>query len=80
MNESANCIADSWRLLKGLFLCFGILATRKQVNKLFEADLICNLIFLKLPLDIFLYLLFIPPYCIHLIPSCPEMSIAILIL
>ena len=63
-NGSTNCIADSWRLLKGLFLCLGVLATRNRVYKRFEVHLICYLVFLKLSLDIFLYLLFVPPYCV----------------
>ena len=34
-NGSANCIADSWLAPEGaLFLCLGILATRKRVYEL----------------------------------------------
>lgn len=48
-NGSANCIADSWQAPYGAFyLCLGILATRKRVNKLFQAHLIRYLIFVKL--------------------------------
>ena len=57
------------RPLKGLFLCLGILATRKRVYELLYAHLICDLILLQLLFDVFLYLLFIPSYCIHEISS-----------
>ena len=47
-NGSANCIADSWRPLKGLNLCLGILATRKRVDELLHTHLVRNFIFGKL--------------------------------
>lgn len=47
--------------LKGFLLCLGILATRKRVNKLFQAHLIRYLIFVKLMLDVLRNLLLISP-------------------
>ena len=52
---SANCIADSWRPLKGLILRLGILATRKRVNELLHTHLVRNFIFSQLLLDVFAY-------------------------
>ena len=66
-NGSANCIADSWRPLKGLFLCLGILATRKRVCELLQAHLVCYLIFCQLLLDVLLYLLFIPSDRVYIV-------------
>ena len=65
--------------LKGLFLCLLVLATRKRVHKLLDAHLVGYLIFLELVSNILLYLLFVSAYCIHIIPSGPEMSVAVLI-
>ena len=66
--------------LKGRFLCLLVLATRKRVNVLLDAHLVGYLIFLELVFDILLYLLFVPAYCVHEIPSGPEMSVAVLLL
>ena len=67
-NGSANCIADSWQAPYGAFyLCLGILATRKRVNKLFQAHLIRYLIFVKLMLDVLRNLLLISPYCVNIV-------------
>ena len=69
------------RPLKGpLFLCLGILATRERVYKLFEAQLVCDLILLQLLSDVLLNALFVFSYRIHEITSCPEMSISVLVL
>ena len=65
---------------RGLFLCLGILATRERVHKLFEAQLVCNLILLQLLSDVLLNALFVFTYRIHEIPSCPEMPISVLVL
>ena len=76
-----------WRLhffrgppLKGYLLCLFALAACKRVHKLFQSQLICRLIRLKLISDIFRYLLFIPPYCIYIVPSRPEMVFPVLVL
>ena len=66
--------------LKGLFLCLLVLATRKRVNILLDTHLVGYLIFLELVLDVLLYLLFISAHRIHVIPSGPEVSVAILVL
>lgn len=80
-NGSANCIADSWQAPYGAFyLCLGILATRKRVNKLFQAHLIRYLIFVKLMLDVLRNLLLISPYCVNIVFPCPEVPISILVL
>ena len=60
---------------RGPFLCLGILATRKRVNKFFEAHLICYLVFLQLVFDIFLNALFVFVYRIYKLSSCPKMSV-----
>ena len=79
-NGSANCIADSWQVPYGAFyLCLGILATRKRVNKLFQAHLIRYLIFVKLMLDVLRNLLLISPYCVNIVSPCPEVPISILV-
>ena len=79
-NGSANCIADSWQAPYGAFyLCLGILATRKRVNKLFQAHLIRYLIFVKLMLDVLRNLLLISPYCVNIVFPCPEVPISILV-
>ena len=51
---------------KGAFLCLGILATRKRVDKLFQAHQIRNLILFQLPFDVFLYLPFVSSYRIDI--------------
>ena len=79
-NGSASCIADSWQAPYGAFyLCLGILATRKRVNKLFQAHLIRYLIFVKLMLDVLRNLLLISPYCVNIVFPCPEVPISILV-
>ena len=64
-NGSANCIADSWRPLKGLNLCLGILATRKRVDELLHTHLVRNFIFGQLFSDVLAYFLLITPYSIY---------------
>ena len=64
--------------LKGPFLCLGILAARKQVDEFLDADLACYLLFLQLVLDILLYLLPVPSYCVRIMPSGPEMPVSLL--
>lgn len=77
---SASCIADSWQAPYGAFyLCLGILAPRKRVNKLFQAHLIRYLIFVKLMLDVLRNLLLISPYCVNIVFPCPEVPISILV-
>ena len=66
--------------LRGISLRFLVLTTRKRVHKLFQSQLICRLIRLKLISDIFRYLLFIPPYCICIVPSRSEMAVSVLVL
>ena len=79
-NGSASCIADLWQAPYGAFyLCLGILATRKRVNKLFQAHLIRYLIFVKLMLDVLRNLLLISPYCVNIVFPCPEVPISILV-
>ena len=69
------------RPLKGPFyLRLSFLATRERVYKLFEAQLACDLILLQLLSDVLLYALFVFPYRIHKIASCPEMPISVLVL
>ena len=65
--------------LKGFLLCVLVLATRKQVNKLFQSYLVCDLIRCQLVSDILCYLLLISSHCIHIISSGPKVSISILI-
>ena len=65
--------------LRGFFLYLCILATRKPVNKFFQTHLLHNLIFFQLPFDVFLYLLFVTPYCLDVVFSCPEMPISIFV-
>ncbi len=56
------------RPLKGPFyLRLSFLATRKRVNKLFQAHLIRYLIFVKLMLDVLRNLLLISPYCVNIV-------------
>ncbi len=79
-NGSASCIVDSWQAPYGAFyLCLSILATRKRVNKLFQAHLIRYLIFVKLMLDVLRNLLLISPYCVNIVFPCPEVPISILV-
>ena len=65
--------------LRGLFLCLGILATRKRVHKLLQTHLICYFIFLQLVLDVLLYLLFVSSHRINVISPGPEMPISIFV-
>ena len=65
--------------LKGLSLCLLVHATRKRVHVLLDAHLVGYLIFLELVLDLLLYLLLISAHCIYIIPSGPEVSVAILV-
>ena len=65
--------------LRGVVLCLGILATRKRVNELFQAHLICYLVFVKLMLDVLRNLLLISPYCVNIVFPCPEVPISILV-
>ena len=66
--------------LKGLFLCLLVLATRKRVYILLDTHLIGYLILLELISDVLLHLLFVLAYCIHIVPSCPKMSVPVLVL
>ena len=64
----------------GLFLCLCILTTRKRVHVLLERYLVFHNILLKLIFNVFLYHLFVPSYCIHIISSAPKMSVPVFIL
>ena len=63
-----------------VFLCLGVLATRKRVYVLFETQLITHNIFLQLVPYVLLYRFFISTDRIYVVPPAPKMSIAILIL
>ena len=60
-----------------VFFALPISFTRKRVCKLLERDLIPCKIFFKLILDIIRDHFFVLSYCIHEIPSAPEVSAAI---
>lgn len=62
-----------------LELTDGEIGTRKRVNELFQAHLICYLVFVKLMLDVLRNLLFVASYCIHIVSSCPKVPVSILI-
>ena len=79
-NKSANRISFTGRSLCGLFLCLGILATRKRVKIFLETDLVCRNIFLQLIFDVFLYRFFIAANRIHVISSAPKMSVSVFVL
>ena len=66
--------------LKAPFLCPGILAARKRASEFLDADLACALVLLQLISDVLLYLLPVPSYCVHIIPSGPEMTASIFVL
>lgn len=61
----ADCIVIS-APLKGLFIRFLVLATRKRVYVLFYAQLVYELIFVQLMLYVFLYLLFIASHGVYI--------------
>ena len=67
-------------LKAAVFFCLLSLATRKRVHVLLEGDLITGQVFLSLVLNVLLNHFCILSYCIHKVPSAPEVSAPILIL
>ena len=71
-NGSANCIADSWRLLKGLSYALVFLLSVDGSMYSFTLRRIRYPVFFQLPFDVFLYLLFAPSYCIDVVSPWPR--------
>ena len=69
-----------WQALKGFRLCLIYRLTSKQVDVFLQWHLIIFQIFLHLIFYILFNFLCILTYCVDIISSAPEMSIAILIL
>ena len=66
-------------LKRPVFLCLGILATRKRVNVFFHRDLIHHFVFNQLIADILFDHPLVLPYRIYIITTASEMSAAILV-
>ena len=63
----------------GACLCLGILAARKRIGEFLDVDLVYYLVFLQLVLDVLLYFLFVSPYRINIVFSCPKMPVSVLV-
>ena len=62
-----------------VFLCLGVLATRKRVYILFEAYLIAGYIFLQLIFHVLSYRFLISTDRIYIISSAPKMSVSVFV-
>ena len=69
------------RAPKGAFtIALFYLLTRERVDVLFDWQLVFCMIFLQLISDVLFYYSLISSYRTHIVPSAPEMSIAIFVL
>ena len=65
------------RRICDLTFAYLLLAARKRAPGVWEAQLLSQLVLFQLLPDLLRYLCLILPYCIHIIPSAPELSVPI---